>query len=148
MSASRVRDIVTIASFACACSSNVQDLGRNVPDESKEEMTSDPSSHNGFGAEWACPDSPLQRDLACPLTRPIEGTACGSVNSAPCAYQDGVPTTFCICTRDLQWSCIAGLTMRTLDLPFADGDACEGPLTLEVPGKRCKCENGRARCTP
>jgi hypothetical protein len=146
MSASRMRDVVVIAVSITACSSSVQDLGRNVPDEAKDEIKEDPT-HNGFGAEWACPDSPLQRDLACPLTMPIEGDACGSRNSAPCAYSDSV-TTFCICTRDLRWSCVHGITMRTLDAPFADGDLCEGPLSFEVPGSRCTCENGRARCTP
>lgn len=92
LTASRLRDIgVTLMSvgvaICCACSSSVQDLGENVDPRTAE--TEDPAAHDehqGFGAEWACPDSLLGRDLACPLTRPAEGDACGSRNSAPCAF--------------------------------------------------------------
>lgn len=148
--ASRVRDVVITAMVVCAssCSSSVQDLGRNAPGESPSEVKDDPSGHEGFGAEWACPDSPLQRDLACPLTRPIEGDACGSRNSAPCAYALDDTSTFCICTRDLRWSCLLDVTMRTLATPFADGELCEGPLTVDMPGNKCSCESGRMRCSP
>jgi hypothetical protein len=146
----------------CACSSSVQDLGKNVPDEpSLVGTTHDEAEHGGFGAAWACPDDPGQRELACPLTRPLEGDSCASRNSAPCSYVSGLPkapdtdapiepesATFCICTRDLRWACIDHLTVRTLDMPIHDGDPCEDTLTVEVGKSSCKCEQGVARCTP
>lgn len=132
-----------MAMLSCACSSSVQDLGRNAPEENAAAATDMPTAHEGFGTEWACPDSPLARDLACPLSRPIDNESCGSGNSAPCAYDS---TIFCICTRELRWSCLRDVSMRTLAMPVADLDLCEGSLTIETPSMRCRCENGRMRC--
>lgn len=147
--------------ICCACSSSVQDLGENVDPRTAE--TEDPAAHDehqGFGAEWACPDSLLGRDLACPLTRPAEGDACGSRNSAPCAFidvassafeapeLDALPpaTTFCMCTRELRWACLHSVVMRTLATPLVDGDPCEDSLSVDSAGVHCTCERGRARC--
>lgn len=152
-----------LASAALSCSSSVQELGRSA-DEPAASAAHAESEHDGFGAAWACPDAPLGRELACPLTRPIEGDACPSRNTAPCSYVGEPParpdtshttddeepsptTTFCICTRDLRWACLQGVTMRTLDLPFRDGDPCEDNLTVEVNKVVCACEGGRVRCS-
>ena len=159
---SRLQHSVTLIGvlLLASCSSSVQDLGRNASEPTAE--AEDPSAHNGhegFGAAWACPDSPLGRDLACPLTRPADGDACGSRNAAPCAFVGAPPsapdtktkplepaTTFCICTRDLRWACLQDVTMRTLATPLLDGDPCEDSLSIEQGGVRCTCERGHARC--
>jgi hypothetical protein len=153
---------VTCVTCVTACSSSVQELGNNGQDEpTLVGTTHDEAAHSGFGASWACPDDPGQRELACPLTRPLDGDSCASRNAAPCSYVSGLGkpldtanatvdpdvATFCICTRDLRWACISGLTMRTLDMPIHDGDPCEDTLTIESPGVTCKCELGVARCS-
>lgn len=165
--ASRLRDVAIAIALLCACStsacsSSVQDLGKDRPEDPATVGSSDhESTHDGFGAAWACPDSPVGRELACPLTRPIEGDGCPSRNSAPCSYvgepasppdlpDDRIPsptTTFCICTRDLRWSCLAGVTMRTLEMPVADGDPCEDSLSIDLRGLKCVCDRGLTRCS-
>lgn len=163
LGASRLGYVAMAMGLATACSSSVQDLGKNVPDEpALVSTTHDEASHAGFGAAWACPDDPGQRELACPLTPPFEGDSCASRNSAPCSYVSGLgkpldtanaavepeAATFCICTRDLRWACIHNLTVRTLDMPIHEADPCEDTLTIEIGKRACKCERGVARCTP
>ncbi len=159
--ASRLGYAIAVALTSAACSSSVQDLGRSPEEPAAVGTTHDEAEHDGFGSAWACPEAPAARELACPLTRPIEGDACPSRGSAPCSYVGEPPTrpdlpddkppspttTFCICTRDLRWSCMQGVTMRTLEMPLRDGDPCEDNLTVEVNKVVCACEGGRARCS-
>lgn len=157
--------------LAVGCSSNVQDLGRNGDGPTRVEEPS-LEGGEGLGADWTMPTSPLARDLACPLTRPIEGGDCPTRNTAPCTYH-GTPedppdtpielqtkviektTTVCMCTSSQRWRCVQGVTIRTLLEPVADGDACADPLVIERSCRKheclgtvsCRCVGGRLRCT-
>jgi hypothetical protein len=143
--------------IACGCSSNVQDLGHNgaAPMPSREEQ----AAPAGLEGERAL--VPPSRDLACPLSRPIEGDDCGLENGAPCTFVGApeaspdqtaiaseVTTTFCICTAEHRWSCLQGVTMKTLVTPLHSGDACETGLVVERDGVTCHCAYGIARCEP
>ncbi|MBI2392145.1 MAG: hypothetical protein HYV09_21325 [Deltaproteobacteria bacterium] len=158
--------VVSVALLASACSSTVQDLGR-APDEPVTEPAAAPAVAEGLGGGWN--DSVLGRDIACPLTRPIEGDPCPPRNTAPCTYHGAPPpppdytpvtapektTTFCMCTSNLLWRCLQGITIRTLEQPVREGDPCVDSLVIErrclegecVGTISCRCAGGRARCT-
>lgn len=140
----------------CGCGSNVQDLGGNDPVVPVDNGTRVSPGLEGTGTL----DTPT-RDLACPVSRPIEGADCGLENGSPCTFvggpeaapdQDPTPTesstTFCICTAEHRWSCLQGVTMKTLVAPLNTGDACESGLVVERSGVTCRCLNGVARCEP
>lgn len=154
-------------SLALGCASNVQDLGRD--DEHPGLLVVERPTHpqgDGLGPDWAT--SPLARDLACPLTRPIEGDACPDRNTAPCTYygapepgpgQPGVAgektTTFCMCMKSQQWRCVQGVTIRNFLAPPVEGDACTDSMAIErrcLDGEcagtiSCRCAGGRMRCS-
>lgn len=148
------------------CGSNVQDLGRGEPGPDVgvvEEPDQAPSE--GLGGDWA--PVPLQRDLACPLTRPIEGDACPDRNTAPCTYH-GAPehspdlpatavektTTFCMCMQSHVWRCEQGVTIRRLEVLPVDGQPCVGSMVVERPCETtpclrtmiCRCAGDVLRC--
>jgi hypothetical protein len=140
---------------AWGCGSNVQELGR--PGESVTEVAPSPSGLVGDPTLI-----PPPRELACPLSRPIEGDACGVENGAPCTFvgapeaspdQAATPiehtTTFCICTAERRWSCLQGIVMKSLLAPLRTGDACESGLVVERVGSQCSCGlSGVAWCEP
>lgn len=152
---SLLRSAVAIGAIACGCGSNVQDLGRNDPEPADDGTRVSPGLE-GNGALIT-----PTRELSCPVSRPIEGAACGIENGSPCTFvggpeaspdEDPIPTetttTFCICTAEHRWSCLQGVTMKTLVAPLATGDACESGLVVERAGVTCRCLNGVARCDP
>jgi hypothetical protein len=145
-----------LLAIACliGCSSNVQDLGRAPP---APEAERDPRVAGGLEGNPAL--MPPVRTHSCPLSRPIEGDECGLENGAPCTFVGGpeaspdlpatpiaVTTTFCVCTAEKRWSCLQGVTIKTLDSPLVDGDACESGLSIERDGATCTCLEGVARC--
>jgi hypothetical protein len=139
-----------------------QDLGRdegigstNDPNQSIVDDT-----HAGFGAGWACPADgqtvvPGARDLACPLSLPIEGDACPFASSAPCAFDSSQKArAICVCTSDHRWSCLADVFFRPLRVGPVEGEACFAPVEVAMPcgaGETdceitCRCVNGAYRC--
>jgi len=152
-----LRDAVVAAACALGlgCSSNVQDLGHSPP---QQQAPVEPVLTEGLQGNPAL-IPPARSDLACPLSRPIEGDPCGLENSAACTFVGApehspdrpagageITTTFCICTAEQRWSCLQGVTMKTLVTPLHTGDACESGLTVVRSGVTCTCTNGEARC--
>jgi hypothetical protein len=152
------RSALVIVAIACGCSGNVQDLGRSDPVTApSSSVTPRPSP----GLEGTVTLDAPTRDLACPLSRPIEGDDCGLENGGPCTYVGGPEappdqaatpidstTTFCICTAEHRWACLQGVTMKTLVTPLNAGDRCENGLVVERAGTTCRCISGVARCEP
>lgn len=145
--------------LSLGCASNVQDLGRSSDEPELLSLQPTPAPGEGLGSEWAA--SPFTRDLACPLTRPIEGDACPARNTAPCTYYGspepgpGAPgvagektTTFCMCMKSQQWRCVQGVTIHNFLTPPVEGDPCVDSLVIEHGSVRCRCAGGRVRCTP
>jgi hypothetical protein len=138
-----------------------QDLGRdqgvataNNPNQSIADDT-----HAGFGSGWACPTSgesplPSTRDLACPLSLPIEGDVCPFASSAPCAFDAAGAHSICVCTSDHRWSCLENVFFRPLAAAPVEGEACIMPIEVAMPcgdGKAdcevtCSCVDGTYRC--
>lgn len=171
---------VGIALLSLGCS-GVQDLGHDEADPVERAPT--PTARtcsDGFGAQWSCEGEAVARDFACPLGRPIDGSDCTGDDRAPCIYLDGnepspdvdVPgfelpprserrTSLCLCGRDQRWSCLAGVSFRTLAAQVVDGDACVDPVEVKRPCAGgecaawcggascdlvCRCAGGRYRC--
>lgn len=145
------------------CSSHVQELGRDPEAPAVDTAQSQPAGE-GFGAEWAMSEGALARDLACPLTRPIEGDECPARNTAPCTYH-GEPehapdlpplvsegnrsTTLCMCMQSHRWRCAQGVTVRTLLKPPVEGAPCVDSMLIERAGQgSCRCNGGVLRCAP
>ncbi len=165
----------SLAAFVVSCS-DAQDLGYDdagsVADDDAAVVVRAPETptracDDGFGASWSCGDEAVARDYACPVGRPIDGSACTADDRAPCVYLDGRepppdvdvpgfvlpdrserPTSLCLCGRDGRWSCLAGITFRTLAAAVVDGDACVDPVEVRRPcsGDECAARCGAGAC--
>jgi hypothetical protein len=158
---SRLRVLGALIAFACACSSTVQDLGGTPHDRALDAQAPMQTEILGLGGTADIPDVGAARELVCPVSRPIERSRCALQNDAPCTYV-GAPaaspdtppleiveqeeiTTFCVCTAELRWSCLQGVTLRTLAGKLRNDDPCEDGLTVE----QCidpDCVGGRETC--